>query len=194
MTTRQKIFYLLYLPLAVVVAILFSFFASCNTEKRIAQKAIAKMEKADAKYKAKSEVDTAAPHFCNTNYPPRVGKGTVRIIKGDTVTLTGTFTTVQHDTTTNVQTVTKTVVKWHYVHDTAVVRDTLVNTNEITLCKAECDGLRLDNTKAWDEASKAVQAKKKWRSAAYWTWGLIALILAIRIGWGFVRRYIAWKS
>jgi hypothetical protein len=196
MTNRQKIFYLTYVPIGVLFAIWCSMVASCGIipkeqphptkreikrEKRLAKKAIAKMERTDEKYKAKSEADTAGPHFCNTNYPPRIGKGSIRIIPGDTVTLTDTFTTVAHDTTTNVETVTKTVVKWYYVHDTAVVRDTIENTNRITLQSAEINGLRADNTKAWDEASKAKIAKGKWVKWTFIGWGLFALLIAVLI-------------
>ena len=120
------------------------------------------MDKAETKYNAVSDIDTAGAHYCNTKHPVKVGKGQVRYIKGDTVTRTDTvtsvLTSVDHDTVKVLRTITKVL----YVHDTTVRTDTFENTNRIELQAAEIVGLRQDNTNAWDEASKAkIQANKR---------------------------------
>lgn len=136
------------------------------------------MTKAESRYNERSNVDTAGAHYCYTMHPVKVGKGTVQYVKGDTVTLTDSFTTTQlHlDTVFSVKTITKRL----YIHDTLRFTDTVIDNSHLSAKQAEIDGLRSDNIKAWDAASKAkIQAEKRLNWMLFGLLGWLLLIAGV---------------
>lgn len=102
----------------VALVIIVALIAGCNPEKRIAKRMLVKMDRLEAKYNAKSEVDTAGRHWAATRYPVKIGAGKTifkpgprtvktdtvirfRYLQGDTVEVTIEKTTIveRHDTT-----------------------------------------------------------------------------------------------
>lgn len=102
----------------VAFVIIVALIAGCNPEKRIAKRMLVKMDRLEAKYNAKSEVDTAGRHWAATRYPVKIGAGKTifkpgprtvktdtvirfRYLQGDTVEVTIEKTTIieRHDTT-----------------------------------------------------------------------------------------------
>lgn len=124
---------------------------SCHSEQRIARKAIARMGKAEDRYKELSKVDTAGISYCNTKHPVKVGKGQVRYIKGDTVKRTDTVTSVEHSVNHDTVKVLRTITKVLYIHDTTVRTDTFENTRAIELLTAENKGLKQANSNVTSE-------------------------------------------
>jgi len=160
--------------------------SGCNSEKRLARKTIAKMDKVEAKYLEKSEQDTATIYWAATRHPVKVSKGKTVVLRGkhDTTTLHDTTLTVHRDTVVKTVTVTKRI---HSV-DTVVNTDTLIDTRENMLLFARNKGLELEVSAAKEGERKAIESKGKWVKRAAWLGGLSLLLLLLIIGWVVRRR------
>jgi hypothetical protein len=109
------------------ILILLLFF-SCQSEKRLADKALKSFNKTNAKYNDKSDLDTAGKHWCYTMYPIEAKVLTRTITKqGKTVKITNTDTvTVDCDTIRSVIRVPCPPSTATIVHDTTMIVDSVI--------------------------------------------------------------------
>ena len=168
-----------------LIAILF-LAVGCNLTKRaqrVANRQLRKIENLDYRTK-KRGCDTCQEHYCEFTYPQKIGTGKTVYLPGKVTTVRDTDTAyvyIPGTIDTVVKVVTRTIT--NTAHDTIQRTDTFENTRAISLCKAENAGLREDNVKAWDEASKEKLGRKEWQKRALWTWGIIGAIVLAFIGY-----------
>lgn len=187
MTTEQtnnaKFFRVVLLSAIGAIVVLLTL-SGCKTPAKM----LRKHDKIQAKCDGIKRLDTVGASWCNTNYPVEA-KTTVRTkyVRGKTIVKTDTTTLTETVKDTVIKTVT--VNRWHNTTDTQYIDTsrTVLDTRKVELCQAELTG--------WiDEASKYKQkyeaertTKRKWRNAAYITWFGIALLLALTLGWKWVK-------
>lgn len=163
----------------ILVAILLVVVASCKTENW----AVKKINEIDYKH------PEVAQNFCGTKYAPRISPAKPQLIKGDTVygepeiliggsstnTDTGLYirtdTVIMRITSRTTDTVKIKIPK--YIHDTLLIRDTVVNVAELEACNTNLEKAERKNA----ELETKLATNKKW--VLWLAIGLLVLILAI---------------
>lgn len=160
---------------------------AAKREKRLSDKAIAKLDKTADKYRDKSDIDTADTHWAYTRFPVKIGEGKKVYIPGKTITKRDTFTLYQKakgDTVVKTVTVRTTTVR----HDTIRVRDTVVDNRQISLIQAQLVQADMNTAAEREKAAKWQETAKAAQKGKYIAYSLLALIVLILIGGYILKR------
>lgn len=178
-------------PLLFALCVIWLFLSGCKSERRISDKAIRAMKKAERRYNGASKVDTAGASYCRYEHPVAVGKGKTVYLPGKKVVTHDTTTTTSylHDTFT----VTRIVTKYSHSVDTIRNIDTVVDTRTERTLTAQIDGLKKSEVNAWQREREAVEAKEKWRGRFFWSAGLnlfLILLIGVWVYWKYRERQV----
>lgn len=183
--TKEKLIvvfaYPAFFAYIILCFIMCRYLSSCHTEKRISNKAIQKMRKAEQKYNAKSNVDTAGNNYCYTYHPVKAQTVTKTITKqGRTITKTTHDTvTVDCDTIRSVVRIPCPPARHTVRIDTVTVHDstTVLDSRALGLCEAKVRGLQ----EAVGKADKKADNYLRLSLLGLLGWLLLSVMVVIKI-------------
>jgi len=181
---RENKYYAYIVGSALVFAIMvIAAITGCNTERKLSNRVINRLDKTELKYLQKSDIDTGVKHWVATRHPVKIGAGKTVYIPGKKEVKHDTFTVYQQG---GKDTIIKTVTIKQYtkVHDTVLIKDTVMSSAESDLLRSQLSttqaaynalNLRYENLKG------QLQAKGGSGKLKGFLW-LIVLILATATG------------